>query len=97
MIILLEHLVSYRHWAEYFNDYTNEADLDKINWDAVCARDWQNCREEKQAEFLIEKRFPWELVDFIGVYSDTQLQQLTNILETAEHHPQTAVKRDWYY
>ena len=83
--------------SEYFNDYTNEADLDKINWDAVHARMWKDCREEKQAEFLIENCFPWELVDFIGVYSDIQLQQLTGILETAEHRPQTAVKRDWYY
>lgn len=83
--------------SKYFNGYTNEADLNKINWSAVCARDWQNCREEKQAEFLVENYFPWELVDFIGVYSDIQLQQLTSILGTAVHRPQIAVKRDWYY
>ena len=83
--------------SKYFNDYTNEADLDKINWNAVRTHMWKDCREEKQAEFLVENRFPWNLVEYIGVYSDTQLQQLTGILETAEHRPQTAVKRDWYY
>ena len=83
--------------SEYFRDYTNKADLDKINWNAVNTNNWQNCREEKQAEFLIEKCFPWNLIEFIGVYSDIQLQQLSKILDNTEHQPQIAVKREWYY
>ena len=83
--------------SKYFNDYTDEADLDKINWEAVRARDWQNCREEKQAEFLIERQFPWELVREIGVYSEEQLQPLSCILATVAHRPPIAVERNWYY
>ena len=81
----------------YFNDYTSEKDLDKINWNAVRARDWRDCREEKQAEFLVENKFPWNLIERIGVYSVTQYYQLSGILSTADHRPPVEIKRDWYY
>lgn len=47
----------------YFND------LNKINWKAVDSSSWQQCQDEKQAEFLLEKQFPFELIKQIGVYS----------------------------
>lgn len=83
--------------SEYFNDYTSEKDLDKINWDAVRAHDWRDCREEKQAEFLIEKRFSWNLIEKIGVFSQTQYSQLSDILSSADHCPPVEIKRNWYY
>ncbi len=86
----------------YFNDYTDEKDLNKINWTAVNALVWKDCREEKQVEFLIEQRFPWELVEGIGVYSVVQYQQVNVILANAKmanarHCPPIAIKREWYY
>ncbi len=94
-----------RRWAfttsnagsRYFNDYADEHYLEKINWDAVCAQDWRMCREEKQAEFLIEHDFPWELVEFIGVYSDIQLRQVKQLLKDAKHQPTVEIRRNWYY
>ena len=83
--------------SEYFDDYTEEKDLNRINWDAVRASDWRDCREEKQAEFLVEKRFPWNLIEKIGVYSSKRYQQLSDILSTASHHPLVEIKQDWYY
>ena len=81
----------------YFDDYTSEDDLDKINWDAVRARDWRERQEDKQAEFLIENRFPWDLVEYIGVYSEIQLRQVNAALNNSTHRPPVEVKRDWYY
>ena len=56
--------------SEYFNDYIDIKNLNKINWNAVNSRNWQHCREEKQAEFLIENCFPWQIIEGIGVYSE---------------------------
>ena len=38
----------------YFDDFSDVESLNRINWDAVRANYWSQCREEKQAEFLIE-------------------------------------------
>ena len=81
----------------YFNDYANLEQLGKINWNAVQTGDWRDCREQKQAEFLIEEQLPWKLVEEIGVYSKAQLQQVNSILQAAMHRPLVNVKRDWYY
>lgn len=81
----------------YFNDYANLEQLGKINWNAVQTGDWRDCREQKQAEFLIEEQLPWKLVEEIGVYSKAQLQQVNSILQAATHRPLVNIKRDWYY
>ena len=66
-------------------------------WQAVDARDWQNCKEGKQAEFLLEKRFPWHLVESIGVCNRAVYQQVSHTLEKSEHRPELNIKTDWYY
>ena len=48
--------------ARYFEDRCDLSHLHDINWQAVQARDWQSCKEGKQAEFLLEDNFPWHLV-----------------------------------
>lgn len=45
--------------AEGFKDYTKAADLKRIDWDAVNTTKWTNCKESKQAEFLVKYFFPW--------------------------------------
>ena len=56
--------------AKYFKDRCQLDQLNEIDWEAVEARQWQTCKEEKQAEFLVEHEFPWTLVRHIGVYSE---------------------------
>lgn len=80
----------------YFNDYANLNQLDQIDWNSVEARSWSGCREKKQAEFLIEKSFPWHLVEGIGVYSRAVFQQAVNALPVGGHRPQVKVKPEWY-
>ena len=61
------------------------------------AKDWRQCKEGKQAEFLIERQFPWELVTRIGVRSEQTRQQVMAALEAAEHKPPVEIKIVWYY
>ena len=42
----------------YFEDRSDLSQLDEIDWDAVQARQWQNRKERKQAEFLAGTQFP---------------------------------------
>ena len=94
-----------RRWAftlsnaasSYFEDRCDLAQLHEVNWQAIRARYWQEVREEKQAEFLIEQAFPWHLVERIGVYSNAQVQPVSNALANAKHRPAIEIKRDWYY
>ena len=81
----------------YFDDYSSFDDLDKIDWQAVESTQWVGCRERKQAEFLMERCFPWELVSEIGVYSGAQADCVGNMLSVSTHRPQIKVRRDWYY
>jgi hypothetical protein len=66
--------------AYYCEDYNNLAHLDQINWTAVQARDWSSHKEGKQAEFLLEHRFPWHLIERIGVQSRAVHSQVVNAL-----------------
>ena len=63
----------------------------------LTARDWQACKEGKQAEFLLERRFPWKLVSRIGVYSRAMYHQTEQALRKAAHKPSVEIRREWYY
>lgn len=83
--------------SAYFQDRNDLAQLDEIDWNAVDATYWQECREEKQAEFLVEKSFPWVLVQRIGVQSARIHGRVRRAMEVSEHRPPVKVKRNWYY
>ena len=83
--------------AYYFEDYANLNQLDKISWDAVHARDWRAHQHGKQAEFLIERSFPWSLVSRIGVHSDATRDTVLGKLRKSDYSPPVDIKRDWYY
>ena len=72
-------------------------ELSDINWDAVQEESWSQCRDEKQAEFLIERQFPWDLISRVGVYSRNTYNQVNEAFKDAEHKPQVEVLSDWYY
>ena len=82
--------------AKYCEDRSDLGQLDVIDWDAVQARDWQACKEGKQAEFLLERRFPWKLVSRIGVHSRAMYHQTEQALRKAAHKPSVEIRREWY-
>ena len=83
--------------AIYFKDRCKLAQLHEINWEAVQARDWRDCKEGKQAEFLVESSFSWSLVQCIGVCSEQTLRQAQDALNTSMHQPAVQLKKGWYY
>jgi len=83
--------------SRYFEDYNDLAQLGEIDWNAVQAPRWAQCKEGKQAEFLLEHCFPWHLVERIGVHSRAVYGQVVNALPAHVHRPTVEVRADWYY
>ncbi len=81
----------------FFEDRNDLACLGEINWTAVQARDWRAYKEGKQAEFLLEHRFPWHLIERIGVHSPLVYGQVINTLPAHGHRPTVEVRTEWYY
>ena len=83
--------------SSFFEDYSDLAQLDEIDWSAVRATDWRQCKEGKQAEFLVERQFPWEMVARIGVLSRRVYQLTSTALEAATYKPPVELRPEWYY
>jgi ssDNA thymidine ADP-ribosyltransferase, DarT len=85
--------------ARYTEFFRNLAQLDELQWEAINATNWRDplVKEGKQAEFLLEYSFPWELVDRIGVFDQEMAGRVTAMLEGAQHRPPVVVARNWYY
>lgn len=81
----------------YFADFADVARLDEIDWEAVEARVWRGRRERKQAEFLVETSFPWDLIRRIGLHSAEIFGAVSAALKSTDHRPSVEIKEDWYY
>lgn len=95
-----------RRWAftssnagsRYFMDYADLSHLNELDWDAIRANQWAGERQEgKQAEFLMEWSFPWELVSRVGVRSAAIRDKVIPIVNTSDHRPGVVVEPSWYY
>jgi len=83
--------------AYYCDFYCDTNEIDKIDWVAVKKKYWSECKEEKQAEFLVQDDFPFNLFGAIVVINEDMKNQVESILEDKDHQPKVLVKRDWYY
>jgi len=83
--------------AYYFEDRSDLGTLRELDWDAIQATNWRQCKEGKQAEFLLESSFPWQLVERIGVHSRAIHQRAANTLPTNGHRPPVEIRPEWYY
>ena len=87
----------------FFEDRCRLDQLHEINWEAVQTNRWSgngveaSVKEGKQAEFLMEHRFPWQLIERIGVYSRSVYQQAVNVLPNNGHRPRIELRPEWYY
>lgn len=83
----------------YFEDRADLTQLNQIDWNAVQASDFrvQKVKEGKQAEFLVEREFPWHLVERIGVASGHTQSTVLSSLSQFTHQPPVEVIPDWYY
>ncbi len=83
--------------AYYFEDRCNLNNLHEIDWPAVSSTYWKDCKEGKQAEFLVENSFPWHLIERIGTVSTTISRQTSLAIGPAAHKPRIEIQPNWYY
>ena len=87
----------------YFDDFADPSKLSAVNWHAVQADQWSggtvhaSIKEGKQAEFLVEQEFPWELVERIAVVSRQTYNAARLALRASHHRPPVVIRPDWYY
>lgn len=81
----------------HFEDRSDLAQLNEIDWAVVNSRYWSQYRERKQAEFLIENNFPWHLVEKIGAFDNVWAQTALRNMGAATHRPTVEIHREWYY
>ena len=82
--------------------YTDLTNLQKIDWELMEARIWNDTNEypdrkqRRQAEFLVYQQCPWDLVKEIGVINSRFQAQVLTVLDQLPQPPIT-IHRDWYY
>lgn len=83
-------------YVDFFNDLGR---LDEINWAAVNSSDFRDAKvkDGKQAEFLVYRSFPWELIEKIGVHDAQVLAAVQKVIAEADHQPLLRVETGWYY
>jgi hypothetical protein len=83
--------------------YTDLGALDRIDWPLMSSRYWADTQEDgdrcrrRQAEFLVHRQFPWELVAEIGVLNSQVAAQVLEVLDNAPHKPAVRICPGWYY
>ena len=86
--------------SRYFEDRSSLSELNQINWSAVNAKQWNDSeiKGAKQAEFLVEQRFPWCLVIGIGVHNEMAFRHVSQMINRRRaHKPKVKVLKQWYY
>jgi hypothetical protein len=75
------------------------ADLGDVDWGSVAASDFRSAsvKEGKQAEFLVEQRYAWSLVERVGVHSAAMRDRVLAELAGAAHRPPVDVIPRWYF
>lgn len=83
-------------YTEFRNDLD---DLGDVDWASVAATDFRpsSVKEGKQAEFLVEQRYPWTLIRRIGVRNNAIQQRVLDELDGADHQPPVDVLPRWYF
>jgi hypothetical protein len=89
-------------YAEFFEDLNLLPT--KLDWSAIGARSWANTqdapvrKERKQAEFLVHRFMPFDLIQSIGVHDLSIKQQVQQIfMRVGKTPPPIEVQRGWYY
>lgn len=94
------------HGVAYFTAwFDNEADLHKVDWEAVYARRWNDTLEDmdrerrKQAEFLVHQECAWDAIEKVAVVNQQMKSAVEAIFAANAPHltRPVEVQPDWYY
>ena len=79
--------------ALYYDDL--EA-LDEVPWAVMPLVYWRDQKEERQAEFLVHKWFPWSAIEEVTCNTPGVAKIVRELLGVA-NSPEVSVRREWYY
>lgn len=91
--------------AKYTKWFESTEDLDKVDWTAVHARQWNDTVQDmdrqrrKQAEFLVHQTCPWTAITTIAVLND-KLSARVQTIQSAHRQAlrrSIAIQPTWYY
>lgn len=73
--------------------------LHELDWDAIASRDFRDpdVKERKQAEFLVYERFPFHLIERIGVRTQSAYQAIMEMLSRSGVKVPVAIHPNWYF
>ena len=83
--------------------FDNLDDLQQVDWKIMKDTSWHDTPEDgdrkrrRQAEFLVHRHVPWELIRGIGVHDKGIAEQVRQIVAGADYQPRVVVRRNWYY
>jgi hypothetical protein len=83
--------------SRYFEDTNDISNISKLDWNTINDNYWMGKQDTKQAEFLCEDSFPWELVDRIGVNTMGTYEQVQTLLQSSNVKPKLEIIKSWYY
>lgn len=84
----------------YYTEFRSRVEeLDQLDWAAIAATDFRpaEVKERKQAEFLVHGRFPFDLIERIGVRSAGIQARADAALAGAGCRPPIEVRQEWYF
>lgn len=90
---------------EFSRFYDHLEDLEEaIDWEVIESWSWRDTDDDtdrkrrKQAEFLVHRFVPWELIQAIGVMNSTIRDQVQDILQRNNVSiPTVKINSRWYY
>ena len=86
--------------SEFYDDFQ---DLKNIDWKVIENWSWKNTlsdldrKRRKQAEFLVHREVPWQLVSQIGVLNPGMAMRVQEAIGEIRHNPRLIVAPNWYY
>lgn len=84
----------------YYTEFRSRVEeLDQLDWPAIAATDFRpaEVKERKQAEFLVHGRFPFDLIERIGVRSAGIQARADAALAGAGCRNRIEVRQEWYF
>lgn len=83
--------------SRHFEDRANVGQLHELPWNEIQTHHWQQCKDEKQSEFLVEKGVAWSLIECIGVLDQRRYDLVAQAVSASAHAPQISIEKSWYY
>lgn len=91
------------HAIEAVTTFTAEHErLDEfVDWRTIRSKMWNDTDQDpdrarrRQAEFLVHGAVPWDLVEVVGVMSESRAAEVRDLIGTAA--PKVIVRPGWYY